>query len=77
MKNFWLDLNKARRIAAFLQIKYFDKPYCKKGSLLEFKIMKDLQNHPLYVSGMFLNLVWDNNRLLWLQVVTPNGTVPR
>lgn len=78
MKNFWLEINKARRIAGFLQVKYFDKPYRKKGDFLEFNILEDLQNHPLYTPDMFLNLIWgENNRLLWLQVGTAKGFVPR
>lgn len=78
MKNFWLEINKARRIAGFLQAKYFDKPYHKKGDFLEFNILEDLHNHPLYTPDMFLNLIWgENNRLLWLQVGTAKGLVPR
>lgn len=78
MKNFWLELNKARKIANFLQVKYFDKPYRKKGYLLEYNILDDLQDHPFYTQDMFLNLVWgENKRLLWLQVGTSGGLVPR
>lgn len=59
-------------------MKYFDRPYRRKGDFLEFNILEDLQNHPLYTPDMFLNLVWgEDKRLLWLQIGTTNGLVPR
>jgi len=78
MMNAWLKLSRARNIAEFLQKKYFDKPYGDVSDLLELKIIEDLWNHPLYTEDMSLNIVWDDSeRLLWLQVGTKNGLVPR
>ena len=77
--NTWLKLNRARRIANFLQIKYFDKPYGDIDNPLEFKILEDLWFHPLHTSDMRLNIIWDDrDRLLWLQVgLKDGGLVPR
>jgi hypothetical protein len=78
MNNFWLKLNKSRKIAYYLQAKYFDKPYGKVTDPLEFKILEDLWNHPLYASDMILNIIWsDDDRLLWLQVGLKQNLVPR
>jgi hypothetical protein len=76
--NIWLKFNKARKIASFLQKKYFDEPYGDVDDLLEFKILEDLWNHPLYIDEMYLNIVWDScDRLLWVQVGLKDGLVPR
>lgn len=76
--NIWLKFNKARKIASFLQKKYFDKPYGDVDDLLELKILEDLWNHPLYMNEMYLNIVWDGcDRLLWVQIGLKEGMVPR
>ncbi len=78
MTNAWLELGRARIIAEFLQKKYFDKPYGDVSDLLELKILEDLWGHPFYTEDMWLNIIWDDReRLLWLQVGTKDGLVPR
>jgi len=78
MSNIWLKLNKARKIAEFLQKKYFDMHYGRVEDPLEFKILEDLWSHPLHTGDMSLNIVWDErDRLVWLQVGTKEGLVPR
>lgn len=78
MKNIWLKFKRARKIAEFLQKKYFDMPYGDPENSLEFKILEDMWNHPLYEKDMSLNIFWDDrDRLLWLQVGPIEGLVPR
>lgn len=78
LNNTWLRFSQARKLASFLQKKYFDMPCGDINNLLEMEILEDMWAHPLYLNDMRLNLFWDKrDHLLWLQIGYQEGLVPR
>ena len=66
MKNQWLKLSNARKIAEELQIKYCGKPWTFD---LELKITHDLWDHSLCDPNMFTNVHRDTaGCVTWVQV---------
>ena len=76
--NPWLELSNARKVAAELQ-----QTYCGASIDIEDEILQEMWDHPLCPKRLnefswVLNIIWDDfDCVIWLQIITQYGAVPK
>jgi hypothetical protein len=67
MKNLWLEIADARKVAADIQIKYCGQSLHDHSDLIN-EMLLDMMKHPKY-GNMMLRIYWDDaDCVTWVQV---------